>query len=183
MRPGSWCATEGRNRRRIGQQAVPEPAIYEVLAMGVKLSADRNRRGPDERSEIRGAARRLFPEISSLIRATDRRLRQNADLSRRINVIWAVQSQLKKYSALSRPQITSIFPPVPSLKRDASRSSRTLGAGCDGRLGDARRAAPWRTAKSCGPDAPTLASSWRKQVFAGDGGKKARSPGRARYKP
>ena len=44
-------------------------------------------------------------------------------------------------------------------KRGASRSSRTLGAGCGGRDGDARRAAPARTAKSCGPDAPTLASS------------------------
>jgi hypothetical protein len=40
-----------------------------------------------------------------------------------------------------------------------------------------------RTAKSCGPDAPTLASSSRKATFAGDGGKKARSPGRARRKP
>src|ERR1700726_4239419 len=40
-----------------------------------------------------------------------------------------------------------------------------------------------RTAKTCGPDAPTLASSSRKATFAGDGGKKARSPGRARYKP
>ena len=40
-----------------------------------------------------------------------------------------------------------------------------------------------RTAKSCGPDAPTLASSSRKEIFADDGGKKARSPGRARRKP
>jgi len=40
-----------------------------------------------------------------------------------------------------------------------------------------------RTAKSRGPDAPTLASSLRKATSAGDGGKKARSPGRARYKP
>ena len=31
-----------------------------------------------------------------------------------------------------------------------------------------------RTAKSCGPDAPTLASSGAKQVSRGDGGKKAR---------
>src|ERR1700736_5563500 len=38
-----------------------------------------------------------------------------------------------------------------------------------------------RTAKSCGPDAPTLVSSWR--VSADDGGKQARSPGRARRKP
>src|SRR6266403_2358592 len=49
-----------------------------------------------------------------------------------------------------------------------------------------------RTAKSCGPDAPTLASSLRSRVgpiglrqdiSAGDGGKQARSPARARRKP
>jgi len=49
-----------------------------------------------------------------------------------------------------------------------------------------------RTAKSCGPDAPMLASSSRSRVgptglrqdiSAGDGGKQARSPGRARRKP
>jgi hypothetical protein len=45
------------------------------------------------------------------------------------------------------------------------------------------RALTSRTAKSCGPDAPTLASSWRKAIFADDGGKQARSPGRARRKP
>src|ERR1700730_15155736 len=50
--------------------------------------------------------------------------------------------------------------PAP-LKRGVSRSSRTLGAGCGGRGGGARRAAQKRTAKSCGPDAPTLASSLR----------------------
>jgi hypothetical protein len=48
-----------------------------------------------------------------------------------------------------------------------------------------------RTAKPCGPDAPTLASSrWKGDVGpsgptrrADDGGKQARSPGRARRKP
>jgi hypothetical protein len=49
-----------------------------------------------------------------------------------------------------------------------------------------------RTAKSCGPDAPTLASSSRRfvgptgrghSIFADDGGKRARSPGRARHTP
>src|SRR6267142_5652635 len=50
-----------------------------------------------------------------------------------------------------------------------------------------------RTAKSCGPDAPTLASSLAevasaqpglgKTLSVGDGGKTARSPGRARRKP
>src|SRR6266576_4572708 len=49
-----------------------------------------------------------------------------------------------------------------------------------------------RTAKSCGPDTPTLVSSLRSRVgptglrqdiSVGDGGKRARSPGRARRKP
>src|SRR6202163_2379492 len=49
-----------------------------------------------------------------------------------------------------------------------------------------------RTAKSCGPDTPTLVSSsrscvgptgLRQNISADDGGKRARSPGRARYKP
>src|ERR1700723_1425466 len=41
-----------------------------------------------------------------------------------------------------------------------------------------------RTAKSCGPDAPTLASSSREaELLGGEGGNKARSPGRARRKP
>src|ERR1700681_4858399 len=50
-----------------------------------------------------------------------------------------------------------------------------------------------RTAKSCGPDAPMLASSLAefksaqpgldKNISADDGGKRARSPGRARRKP
>jgi hypothetical protein len=46
---------------------------------------------------------------------------------------------------------------------------------------DERRQA--RTAKSCGLDASTLASSRRGSIHAGDGGKKARSPERARRKP
>src|SRR5713226_3964224 len=49
-----------------------------------------------------------------------------------------------------------------------------------------------RTAKSCGPDTPTLVSSLRscvgptglrQNISAGDGGKRARSPGRVRHKP
>jgi hypothetical protein len=56
-----------------------------------------------------------------------------------------------------------------------------------------RRTMLQRTAKSCGPDAPMLASSSRRLVGPtgrgqnlnplDDGGKQARSPGRARHKP
>jgi hypothetical protein len=70
--------------------------------------------------------------------------------------------------------------PVP-LKRGVSRSSRTLGVGCDGRDGTAderchcgRRSRsvliPRRWYQACGDP-------------AGDGGKTARSPGRLRRKP
>ena len=46
------------------------------------------------------------------------------------------------------------------------------------------RALVLRTAKPCGPDAPTLASSSREaKLLGGDGGKKARSPRRVRRKP
>ena len=48
--------------------------------------------------------------------------------------------------------------------------------------GAADESAYLRTAKSCGPDAPTLASSCRRRDLRGDGGKQARSPGRARNK-
>src|SRR6266478_10132733 len=61
----------------------------------------------------------------------------------------------------------------------------------DHRCADERRFS--RTAKSCGPDAPTLASSFAEgksalpgtdsHISADDGGKRARSPGRARHKP
>ena len=57
------------------------------------------------------------------------------------------------------------------------------GKGCGGRGGAVGRTARMRTAKSCGPDAPTLASSSRKETFADDSGKKPRSLGRARRKP
>jgi hypothetical protein len=41
-----------------------------------------------------------------------------------------------------------------------------------------------RTAKPCGPDAPTLASSSQEaKLLWDDGGKQARSPGRARNRP
>jgi hypothetical protein len=68
-------------------------------------------------------------------------------------------------------------------QRGVSRSSRTWSAGCGGRGGARRRRAPLRTAKSCGPDAPTLASSFVEVTPRGDGGKRARSPGRARRTP
>jgi hypothetical protein len=71
------------------------------------------------------------------------------------------------------------------------RRAGSSGLVSDHRHADERRFS--RTAKSCGPDAPTLASSFAefcrpnramtKRYPRGDGGKRARSPGRARHKP
>src|SRR5439155_19467504 len=62
----------------------------------------------------------------------------------------------------------------------------TLGAGCDGRFGVRRFLTPDENAKAYGE----VVWSWRRDAgaklveqFASDGGKKARSPGRARSKP
>ena len=60
---------------------------------------------------------------------------------------------------------------------DAGRDAVDAGGASD-------EGAGLRTAKSCGPDASTLASSSREaKLLGGDGDKKARSPGRARRKP
>ena len=76
-------------------------------------------------------------------------------------------------------------PPSRLDQRGVSRSSRTWSAGCGGRGGTQDEARETRTAKSCGPDASTPASSWRRRVprLADDSDKKARSLGRARRKP
>ena len=76
------------------------------------------------------------------------------------SISFAVQPLSKKYSDFQKTQIT--FYPQPSrspegrcaTSRNAERDAVDAGGALDGRCG-------WRTAKSCGPDAPTLASSWR----------------------
>jgi len=70
-----------------------------------------------------------------------------------------VQTYRQKYTASHFTQIRNISIASRFFERGVSRSSRTWEAGCDGRFGGARRAALMRTAKSCGPDAPTLALS------------------------
>jgi hypothetical protein len=68
----------------------------------------------------------------------------------------------------------------PAVPRGASRSSRTLSAGCDGRHGCARRAQARRTAKSCGPDPPTLGSSSVRRFHGATVANKPGTPGRSR---
>jgi len=95
-----------------------------------------------------------------------------------------VQPPPQKYSCSLFAQITSTSPasrPERGAYRD--RHGRWVRDAVDAG-GAADESAGLRTAKSCGPDAPTLASSSREaRLLGGDGGKQARSPGRARRKP
>src|SRR3954453_21620492 len=101
------------------------------------------------------------------------RVRGKFKFLRQFKLICPVQSGLKKCFAYRFTRNTIISTAVPPLWRGVSRSSRTLvrdAVDAAARLTNALK----RTAKLCGPDAPTLASSLRRQT-AGDGGKKARS--------
>src|SRR6266705_7043274 len=145
-------------------------------------------------TESRGQARRL-----QLVRSGDLPVG-----------LFCVESALQKYFGFHPPQIISRTFAIPPTQ-GAYHDRHERGEGCGGR-GSVLRA-KWlqgrfrpvsdhqacgremllRTAKSCGPDAPTLASSsrmasrlYRAQTScrsADDGGKRARSPGRARSKP
>src|ERR1700730_18362281 len=58
------------------------------------------------------------------------------------------------------------IPRRPGPQRGVSRSSRTLGTGCGGSGGVIEEQRQQRTAKSCGPDASTPASSLREDAQA-----------------
>jgi hypothetical protein len=122
--------------------------------------------------------------------------------------LFARRANLPRPAAVDlHPKSVASLPSARPDKRGVSRSSQTLGrdavdaaASCargDRRAGDepvsdhqaGGREMLQRTAKSCGPDAPTLASSsrscvgptgLRQNISADDGGKGARSPGSAK---
>ena len=98
-----------------------------------------------------------------------------------IKLIWPVQPCSRKYFV--SPQTQNTFLIAPSRPTEGrSRSSRTRGGMRWTLLGTADERCRTRTAKSCGPDASTLASSFAGQPQS-DGDNQARSPGRSRRKP
>jgi len=83
----------------------------------------------------------------------------------------------KNISLFPKPKSVVMFAPSRSHKRGASRSSRTLEAGCGGRFGDARRAvleADGETVWSWRPDAG--AKFLRSKLLRDDGGAKEPGP-------
>jgi hypothetical protein len=103
-------------------------------------------------------------------------------LLKRINLIWVVQSPLRKYSGFRFTQITFKTIAVSSHSRGVSRSSRTR----DGMRWTLRVPLTNGT-KADGRSRVVLTPRRWCQVgegiFTNDGGKRARSPGRARSSP
>src|SRR5262249_26883113 len=98
---------------------------------------------------------------------TRRRLRSNdgTDLPDESILRIRVQCSREKYFACVVGQISGTDSGRPAPARGTLRPIVTKrGAGCGGRVGVARRATLARTAKSCGPDTPTLVASLRVMI-------------------
>src|SRR6202161_2624358 len=111
-----------------------------------------------------------------------RSLRAQGDLLNWIRLIWVVQSFAQKYSHFLLTQITCISLVIPAQHRGAFRDRH-------GRRGGMRwtRVALKTRAQSCGRRSRVVLTPrrWRQvggRDSAGDGGKQARSPRRARSK-
>jgi hypothetical protein len=74
--------------------------------------------------------------------------------------LWLAPFGISEIFACPQTQISNISPAVPS-HRGALRNVTDAGRDAVDADSAARRTALKRTAKSCGPDAPTLVSSWR----------------------
>src|SRR5207237_1836117 len=88
------------------------------------------------------------------------RMRVNSFFVRRFNVIWVVQSPCQKYFDCAVRQITSRTLPV-SPERAALAIVTNVGRDAVDALASQDERGLRRAAKPSGPDAPTLASSWR----------------------
>lgn len=84
----------------------------------------------------RGLRRRFILSHDDMILRHDD-MRAERKNSNPLNVIWAVQSQTKKFSAFSLPQITCISLAILFHQRGV-RVVTNVGAGCDGRFGASR---------------------------------------------
>jgi hypothetical protein len=84
---------------------------------------------------------------------------------------WGLSSPFcKNILFFRRPKsVVCLLPSRPTQRGGSRRHGR--GAGCGGRGGALDGRCLQRMAKTCGPDTPTLVSSWR--ATADDGGKKA----------
>jgi hypothetical protein len=136
----------GDGRTHFGIVSVPQPALFKVGKLRPQLPPCRGRffASGNGSLEAQGTAQAVICPTGGLA------IFLSSPLTKNFPLPLLVETGIERLT--SRPRW-----------RGVSRSSRTLGAGCDGRGSARRRTALTRTAKSCGPDASTLASSRRKQ--------------------
>jgi len=96
---------------------------------------------------------------------------------------FARRANLPRPTRLISPPNQQHFPAVPRPQEGRFAIVTDVGCGMRWTRWRTRRMRRSRTAKSCGPGIPTLMPSFRGDDLASDGGKKARSPRRARRKP
>ena len=115
-------------------------------ALALRASADAVARGATGRRAVPGVPQRVEPA--------------DYPTGKSVNCCPAPFAKIFLFSP-DPNQFTDSRRPVPN--RGAFRDRHGRGAGCGGRGRRADERAGSRTAKSCGSDAPTLASSWRKK--------------------
>jgi len=118
---------------------------------------------------------------ASLVRAKSwKPLRQNRDFPEPFQPASSVRPSITKISLpFSRKSCFSLR--IPLRQRGASRSSRVLERDAVDAIGSPDVRSRERTAKSCGPDPPTLGSSFSRDVSReATVAKKPGTPGRAR---
>ena len=157
-----------------GELNAPSPQFRRDHATGAGQSGS-------GRDTIRSPAACFVSRASTILQPG---LRQNNPPGKSLLIFGiSVKPKNQKYSASHAAQITGMTPRVSPDERGVSRTSRTRGGMRWTRrlrqtnAGGADGEAVW----SWRPDAGVKFA--RSKTFAGDGGKKARSPGRARYKP
>ena len=114
-------------------------------------------------------SRRPHASVGRKSRATKIEIRKTFQC-RSADFAWS-SPVAKDFTSVFQKKVYTLRHPA-SMKRGASRSSRHVRRDCGGRFGDARdhscgRTAFWRTAKSCGPDTPTLVSSTQRDERCG----------------
>jgi|SRR5580704_16287577 hypothetical protein len=148
MRPGFSCTVKSLLKSAL-DRAMDSARARDLRSEGYRCQA------------ASGQKQASKPSPGMLPRLRSRRFTQNAVLLNRIRLMLAVQSLLQKYFPSRLTQIT--FKTAPSCPAEGRwPSSRTLGRDAVDANHATDESVCLRTAKSCGPDAPTLASSWRK---------------------
>ncbi len=170
-------ATSEFDLTRFDRHCEPSEAIHSCFLVASwiasrSLSSGAHSRDPLARNDDRKAAFLYAPGPLY-------GLRQKAKFLNGIKLIWVVQSFFQKYFRSLLTQITCISLAVPS-HRGAARDRHERGAGCGGRGWRQRRRRLARGRRSRVVLTPRRWRQASRKYPRGDGGKKARSPGRAR---